>query len=133
MEVLNMENINEIWGYACSGEIENLKAYYENGGQKDARYYGCGKYHSLIMGALRNEQYETVEYLLSVGETVRADEVMEFNSAYGFEKSIERLEELFRASLDWMRQHMPKDEYINVMYEKLNMTPGEIVKYSNEY
>lgn len=70
MEFLNVENINEIWGYACSGE---------------------------------------------------------------FEKSIERLEELFRASLDWMRQHMPKDEYINVMYEKIHMTPGEIVKYSKEY
>ena len=51
MEFLNVENINEIWGYACSGEIENLKAYYENGGQKDARYYGCGKYHSLTKGA----------------------------------------------------------------------------------
>ena len=65
------EKIIEIlWGAACSGEIDTLKAYYENGGKVNRRYFKFGIAHSLIAGALRNGQTETVKYLQSRGESV---------------------------------------------------------------
>ena len=64
-----VSNIEKLWSAACSGNIEYLKKYYENGGEKNLRYVR-GRAHSLIMGAFRNNLYDTVDYLLSVGETL---------------------------------------------------------------
>ena len=76
-----MENvrIEMLWEYACCGDIDSLKNYYENGGEVNRRYYAFGGEHSLIMGAFRNNQFETVEYMLSVRETVTQAEKNEFN------------------------------------------------------
>ena len=63
-----MEDINKLWEYACSGNTEELRKYYENGGSINNRYFKFGESHSLIMGALRNNKFDTVEYLMSVGE-----------------------------------------------------------------
>ncbi|MBR3996117.1 MAG: hypothetical protein IKI97_12665 [Clostridia bacterium] len=62
------EDINKLWEFACSGNTEKLKEYYENGGSINNRYFRFGESHSLIMGAFRNSHYDTVEYLMSVGE-----------------------------------------------------------------
>ena len=61
-------DINKLWEYACSGNTEELKKYYDNGGSVNNRYFRFGESHSLIMGAFRNSQFDTVEYLMSVGE-----------------------------------------------------------------
>lgn len=76
-----MENvrIEMLWEYACCGDIDSLRIYYENGGETNRRYFAFGGEHSLIMGAYRNNQFETVEYMLSVGETVTQIEKNEFN------------------------------------------------------
>ena len=64
-------DIEKLWEAACSGDMETLKEYYEKGeGILNIRYEKFGNFHSLIMGAFRNNQFETVEYLLSVGESV---------------------------------------------------------------
>ena len=63
-----MEDINKLWEYACSGNTEELRKYYENGGSINNRYFKFGESHSLIMGAFRNNKFDTVEYLMSVGE-----------------------------------------------------------------
>lgn len=63
-----MENIDKLWEYACSGNTEELRKYYENGGSINNRYFKFGESHSLIMGAFRNDKFDTVEYLMSVGE-----------------------------------------------------------------
>lgn len=64
-------DIEKLWEAACSGNIMELKNYYEDGeGILNIRYEKFGNFHSLIMGAFRNNQFETVEYLLSVGESV---------------------------------------------------------------
>lgn len=63
-----MEDINKLWEYACSGNTEELRKYYENGGSINNRYFKFGESHSLIMGAFRNNKFNTVEYLMSVGE-----------------------------------------------------------------
>lgn len=68
-------SITTLWGCACSGEIELLKAYYSEYPEGiNRRYSKFGTEHSLIMGAFRNNQFETVEYLMSVGETLTEKE-----------------------------------------------------------
>lgn len=69
-----MTDIEDLWKYACSGDIEALRKYYDDGGSINNRYFKAGTSHSLIMGAFRNNQFETVEYLLSVGEDISKEE-----------------------------------------------------------
>ena len=64
----------KLWGYACNGDIEKLKKYYSEHNEINRRYCRFNKEHSLIMGALRNNQFETVEYLINVGETITDEE-----------------------------------------------------------
>lgn len=74
------EDINKLWEYACSGNTEKLKEFYENGGSINNRYFRFGESHSLIMGAFRNSQYDTVEYLMSVGENISKKEYDEIKA-----------------------------------------------------
>ena len=68
-------SIERLWTFACSGNIEALKAHYNKYPDKtNIRYNRFNTEHSLIMGAFRNNQLETVEYLMSVGETVTEKE-----------------------------------------------------------
>ena len=64
----------KLWEYACNGDIEKLKKYYSEHNEINRRYCRFNKEHSLIMGALRNNQFETVEYLISVRETITNEE-----------------------------------------------------------
>ena len=74
------EDINKLWEYACSGNTEKLKEYYDNGGSINNRYFRFGESHSLIMGAFRNSHYDTVEYLMSVGEELTNKEYDEIKA-----------------------------------------------------
>ena len=69
-----MTDINKLWEFACSGNNEELKKYYDNGGSINNRYIKFGEGHSLIMGAFRNNRFDTVEYLMSVGEELSSKE-----------------------------------------------------------
>lgn len=69
-----MVTIDKLWEYACNGEIEALETAYRDGCGLNNRYFKFGEHHSLIMGAFRNNQFATVEYLLSQGEEVTQKE-----------------------------------------------------------
>lgn len=72
-------NIEKLWEYACSGNIGELQKYY-NGKHTMYNYYEkFGEKHSLIMGAFRNNQFDTVMYLLEVGERLTPKEQEEIN------------------------------------------------------
>ncbi len=73
----NDVSIETLWGYACIGNNQALKYYYENNGEVNRRYEKFGELHSLIMGAFRNGEFETVELLLRAGETVTEKERQE--------------------------------------------------------
>lgn len=76
--------LEKLWEAACSGDIETLKKYYDNGGEPNQRYYRFNTYHSLIAGAYRNKQMEVVRYLYEVGERPEEhekEEVKYFNFA----------------------------------------------------
>lgn len=76
-----MDIIEKLWEAACSGDIDTLKQYYRRESQViNVRYIKFGKEHSLIMGAFRNNQFETVDYLVSVGETVTVEEKEEMET-----------------------------------------------------
>lgn len=74
MKDKSLTDINELWEYACSGNIEKLKEYYKNGGSVNTCYFKFGEDHSLLKGSFRNNQFETVEYLMSEGERLSPKE-----------------------------------------------------------
>lgn len=76
-----METIEKLWEAACSGDVDTLKQYYRRESQViNARYLKFGKEHSLVMGAFRNNQFETVDYLVNVGETMTEEEKEEMET-----------------------------------------------------
>lgn len=66
------------WDAACRGKIDRLKMLYDKGFKPNQRYKAFNRVHSLIMGALRNGEFDTVDFLKSQGETIRKDEVAEY-------------------------------------------------------
>lgn len=96
-----IESIENLWNWACSGEIDNLKQYYVNDGISNRRYFRFGKEHSLIAGALRNGNFETVDYLLSVGETVNGESEQQEMTAYYNNRVVKAAENL----VDYYRYH----------------------------
>lgn len=100
-------NMDKLWGYACSGELENLKEYYENGGETNRRYFKFNRYHSLIAGAYRNGNIETVKYLVSVGETITAEEETEIR---GFLNRMDK-SKLFVDNLDYLERFMMTENW----------------------
>lgn len=75
-----MTDINKLWEHACSGNTDELKKYYDSGGSINNRYIKFGEGNSLIMGAFRNNQFDTVEYLMSVGEGISPKEYEEIQT-----------------------------------------------------
>lgn len=69
-----------LWAYACNGNIRKLEQYYSNGGEVGIKYPAFGKDHSLIMGAVRNNELETAIFLAEQGETVSAEELEELKN-----------------------------------------------------
>ena len=70
--------IETLWTAVCNGDLNTLHKYYENGGETKRRYYAFAKEYSLLMGAYSTDNFEVVDYLLSVGETLTEDEQSEF-------------------------------------------------------
>lgn len=74
--------IEELWIAACSGDNDTLSDYYAEGGEPNRRYHKFGSDHSLIAGAYRNNQMETVDFLLDMGETILDHERTELKEVY---------------------------------------------------
>lgn len=87
-----MKTIEKLWEAACSGDINILKQYYKTAG--NIRYQKFGREHSLIMGAFRNSQWEVIDYLLSIGESMTQEEKEEISTELNRVKYMEILEQL---------------------------------------
>lgn len=72
--------IEKLFMAACAGDMPTLKEYYSANGKKNLRYKKFGKENSLIMGAFRNNQWKTLDYLISVGATITEDEKKEIQT-----------------------------------------------------
>lgn len=66
-----------LWDWVCSNDIAKVKNYYDNGGAVGCKYPKFGTYHSLIMGALRNRNFELANMLVDYGEDVSHKEARE--------------------------------------------------------
>lgn len=85
-------DIEKLWEAACSGDMETLKEYYEKGeGIIDIRYKKFRTSHSLIMGAFRNQQYDTARWLRNHGCRLTEEEQDEINMEFMKIKTIELL------------------------------------------
>lgn len=66
--------IDELWTAVCSNDKETVRAYFENGGERNLRYSAFGEQHSFVMGAYRNGFMDMCELLIGYGETVTDEE-----------------------------------------------------------
>ena len=74
--------ISCLWNAACSGDLTTLRKYYSGACKLNRRYYKFGRDHSLIAGAYRNGQIETVDFLIEMGETICDHERSELKEVY---------------------------------------------------
>ena len=72
------DELENLWTAVCCNDIEFMKNYYANGGKPNERYNKFNNDNSLIMGALRNKNYDMVELLKQNGETLLVDEIEEY-------------------------------------------------------
>lgn len=72
----------KLFELACAGNTEALAELYKNGCSMDAAYYKFGEPHSLVMGAYRNRQWDTVRWLLKHGAKLTDTEQEEVNNRY---------------------------------------------------
>lgn len=100
MKDIAWTDIDILWEYACSGNIEKLKEYYENGGSINNRHFEFGESHSLIMGAFRNNQFDTVEYLMSEGEELSKKEYAEMRTEMRKLEIMQKLTEPHEPEMD---------------------------------
>lgn len=67
---------------ACTGDIENLDTYLKTTGSLDITHRQFGEEYSLIMGAYRNRQWDTVRWLVRHGAKLTAKEQEYINQRY---------------------------------------------------
>ena len=89
--MLSTTNTEQLFGLACSGNIKALEDYWNGEGDLNVTYQKFGKEHSLIMGAFRNQQYDTVRWLKNHGCRLTHEEQDEINMEYMRIKTIELL------------------------------------------
>lgn len=89
--MLSTTNVEQLFGLACSGNIKALEDYWNGEGRLNVTYERFEKKHSLIMGAFRNQQYDTANWLRNHGCRLTDEEQEEINLEYYRIKTIENL------------------------------------------
>lgn len=84
-------NTEKLFELACSGNIVALEDYWNKEGSLNVKYEKFGRKHSLIMGAFRNQQYDTVRWLQNHNCRLTDEEQYEINMEYMRIKIIESL------------------------------------------
>ena len=72
------DELENLWTAVCCNDLNYIKKYYTNGGESNRRYNKFNNDNSLIMGALRNKNYDMVEILKQNGETILKEELEEY-------------------------------------------------------
>ncbi len=85
----------KLFELACAGNTEALEELYRNGQSLDVAYEKFGEEHSLIMGAFRNRQWNTVRWLLDSGARLTPAEQAEINGRYQEMRLIAEMQKVF--------------------------------------
>lgn len=72
------DELENLWTAVCCNDLNYMKQYYANNGESNRRYNKFNNNNSLIMGALRNKNFDMVELLKEYGETILKDELAEY-------------------------------------------------------
>ena len=80
---------------ACAGDTDTLDKLYQNGASMDVHYSRFGEEHSLIMGAFRNRQWDTVRWLLAHGARLTKAEQEEVNDRYQETRLMAEMQKVF--------------------------------------
>ena len=84
--------IKTLWVAACSGDIDTLRNHFSEYPQTiNKRYRAFGREYSLIMGAYRNGNYNVVDDLISIGETITDEEKAEADTIMNRMKYLEKI------------------------------------------
>ncbi len=68
-----------LWTAATSNDLDYIHNHFKNGGKPNQRFNGFGTNHSLIMGAVRNGNWDMVDALKGYGETILPEEQEEYD------------------------------------------------------
>ncbi len=85
----------KLFELACAGDTETLEELYRNGQHLDVAYEKFWEEHSLIMGAFRNRQWDTVRWLLGCGARLTPAEQEEINGRYQKMRLIAEMQKIF--------------------------------------
>lgn len=85
----------KLFELACAGDIGTLEELYRNGQRLDVTYEKFGEEHSLIMGAFRNQQWDTVHWLLGSDARLTPAEQEEVNDRYQEVRLIAEMQKIF--------------------------------------
>lgn len=93
------DKLDDLWIAVCTNDIKFMQDYYSNGGVANKRYTKNNTKSSLIMGALRNKNFNMVELLKQNGETLLVGEVEEYkhlmtSSNYNDKTNINKIRDL---------------------------------------
>ena len=69
-----------LWSAATNNNLDFVHNHYKNGGQPNQRFNGFGVPVSLIMGAVRNNNWDMADVLKGYGETILPEEQAEFDN-----------------------------------------------------
>ena len=70
-----MTNFENLWTAVCAGDLNTIRKHYkEHPEDTNKRYTVLGEQRSLLMGAYRTDNFEVIDYLISVGETLTTEE-----------------------------------------------------------
>lgn len=89
--MLSTTSTEQLFELACSGNIKALEDFWNGEGDLNVTYSKFGKEHSLIMGAFRNQQYDTVKWLKNHGCKLTEEEQDIINVEYMKIKTVESL------------------------------------------
>lgn len=98
-EMSKEEIYDDLWAASCTGDNDRLRQIFSGSYTKPNafRYGRFGRKHSLIMGALRNRNFDTVDLLKSFGEKILKSEVDEYKDIMA-QRTYE--DELTKSALD---------------------------------
>lgn len=121
------DEIENLWTAVCSNDIEFIQNYYASGGTPNKRYNN----NSLIMGALRNGNYNMVELLKQNNETLIAGEIDEYKKlmvVHNYKDEITETSNISKMKDLLNKAQIHRENLVNIPPIESRLTPEESAK-----
>lgn len=121
--------IDNLWTAVCCNDIEYMKIYYANGGEPGKKYNRFGHDNSLIMGALRNKNYDMV---IRNGETLVVGEIDEYKKLMIVHNYNDNLTNIDKVTDILENVHKFRENKLYTPPMQSRLTPGEQEAHKKE-